>query len=1828
MTDPAALAASAAWLAKEHPDWNQQATSASQAAQINAAYLANQLPVLPQYAAGGGAKYTAAEIADAQAEAAKYAYFNAPIDYAKYANVPLSQMPENVASRVQNYYREHPSTAAQTISSQYETSRDQVVGSAGVMYTGAATAKNPYNPNSALGIAWEVAKTGGATDTLLGYKTIGEAKAIEKATGQPVDTSFITFATDRYITRPTYQQEILTTKEGQHFVNQAWAGAPIRENVTLGDLAAGKFTGALESGIHTAAGDWGGLYTPQATKAEISNIPTSIKGEKTGAEFADYGLTVVNNKDQLKNALTTYVPYGSYTQEELKNTKLTIDKATGEVAIYQYDAARQQWGLIGGGGRNALQSGMFSIGKALTPYVTSQEGAGTYVRPSGEGLTRLGAESTGGFVKPVSAMNLLSPNEAVSRYYGEGKYNLANFVDQVAAGKAEAPGAHIHYTLAEGATAPSIQYMDQTGVVKGQTVVDVTGRTINQIVGGAAEAKAPFVSARYTPTAATVGAPLPVSPTSVSAQVGESPISVAIGALSKGQLPSASALWESTPIAKIAKAWTWDADYSIGGITKTTQEIAAREQAFTPMEQFERTAAIVPFGSEIKTTSFARDALVGIVAKAEEHAVAVNPLTGEIVSSAAGKIGFTTPEAFESVIKSASESGIKDIFLLHTHPISKGTAGVVLEHPSDVDVAGQLLWKTYAKETYGVNIQAAGVVSEKGVSLYNVAAESPYAEQIASGLGTASRSSGLYTSLIEKHMNLPEELLGTSGKEYYAHEAAARGKAISELGTFEGISTKFIPFTEVTTPKNELGAISGAGMGVVAAAGVGITGMAAYYGGVPIPSKTVGGEATIGMAETGAPLTSTIPGVSFTGEVSKIGSSTGLQTIPGSLQVSEVKTPASQSIVDIALNTAGGIINTFSFGLVPAFETTRGFEKTETTTSREYAVSSPFISKNLEGYRGAPVTVTESTTAITKEQSVYDAINAAMAGVTPKLSQETTFAARTSPEASKIGSADWFKSAAVGGYQSVAERPLDVVKNVALAGTFIAGGELIGGGAAMLTAGTRVASVLPAVGTAVSVAMTGLYGYSVAERTGYGTKPYELGGIATTEAIPLFGGGYTISKAPTTLAPAYESTAARLSGVADVMAGEKGVSISTRPTPISETVSGYVSRIPDPLHYFDVARTGFLEGVPNLYEQAARSVYSPVSKLTDVYSIQTSTKETPLSPSGISAETTISKTSQFYQRPSVNIPGLGEYTIPLTRARPVGEPVTSIISVETLPSEYARARVQGSTGLAGELVSQEYITRTAFPTYEGYIRGEEVVSGAQQVRPAVGSEAYMKMFDIAVSSTKTPEAANVAFAKMLESPVVTSYGTKSVAFGRPGEGVTLANVWGEGRVISEAITPSGTAQMYPVSDISGYILGAEKTSFATVGGRAVGVSTTSISRTFSESALGVPTYESGMGTYFEREVSPGKNVLYEGETAKAGDYINSIIGSSFPAKGKPRIGETHGIIQNVLDRIAVHGDVAANIGRITELQSGAANIAEISTPNPYEISLGSFKGGGRNVVTVGMVPQGKVEPYKIPEWAKPTKTGVISIQRERPVEREFGYTGLQIADISRAGQIEYPRGPSPATKTKYVEVEGEPEYIRATGSRKAATAAGLAMLTQMPAAATQYRVEPVTARVQAAEVRQKADQVFSPSSMLGTIPVVASVFDTAIPRKYGLSEITGVKSGFDNIFVPTTSIIPAQITTPSQGQKQTPKQTPEQVPGTDQTGGGSWWIKGTEWVPPVTPVLPGGVDLRSAAAGGGGGISAGFKFTDILQVKSAREVMFGRTPSKKKGTARKPYKFI
>ena len=370
----------------------REAAGKAAAEAANLAWRTNTAPILPVMGAGSYSGITQEQQADAAREAAKHAAAFHPAEYygvspSSLGNVPLSQIAARYgtgfADIVQGYYTQNPTAEAQAIKQQYAAQKGIV--------------ENPFAPDTAAGIAWEVSRTGGVTTAPLARKAIGEG----------------------------YQGDI--------FAVSGISAVPTR------DLSSGMLTG--------------------------SKMVAALSGGTT----------------------TVYMPYGEYVQIEMKGAKALLDYQTGELGVYQQPFGHSQFMLTGGGGRAALQSGMFTVEKPETPYVVSQEGVGKYALPSGAGLSRLGAEAYGGLVMPLRSDALLAPNSAISRYYGAGTdTNLANLVAQIPAGKAEAPGANIPWSVSP--STPAMSYMNERGIIPGSAIAtpSESGRLArSKVVGGA-----------------------------------------------------------------------------------------------------------------------------------------------------------------------------------------------------------------------------------------------------------------------------------------------------------------------------------------------------------------------------------------------------------------------------------------------------------------------------------------------------------------------------------------------------------------------------------------------------------------------------------------------------------------------------------------------------------------------------------------------------------------------------------------------------------------------------------------------------------------------------------------------------------------------------------------------------------------------------------------------------------------------------------------------------------------------------------------------------------------------------------------------------------------------------------------------------------------------------------------------------------------------------------------------------------------------------------------------------------------------------------------------
>jgi hypothetical protein len=213
-------AASQAWLAANHPDWNQNAGTPQQAAQTNQAYLNNTLPVLPSMAPNqygnysnetftaytpSGTPYLVSAAQDAINEQQKYAAFNAPINYGNFANMSLGQIASQYgttfADRVQGYYTQHPTQNFLDITAQYNQ-QHQIL-------------QNPFPENTAAGIAWEVGRTTGGTGNITeSMKTQANVEA--KFYGAPANLfSFMPSTSGRETTAPPSLVDYTNPTTGQ-----------------------------------------------------------------------------------------------------------------------------------------------------------------------------------------------------------------------------------------------------------------------------------------------------------------------------------------------------------------------------------------------------------------------------------------------------------------------------------------------------------------------------------------------------------------------------------------------------------------------------------------------------------------------------------------------------------------------------------------------------------------------------------------------------------------------------------------------------------------------------------------------------------------------------------------------------------------------------------------------------------------------------------------------------------------------------------------------------------------------------------------------------------------------------------------------------------------------------------------------------------------------------------------------------------------------------------------------------------------------------------------------------------------------------------------------------------------------------------------------------------------------------------------------------------------------------------------------------------------------------------------------------------------------------
>lgn len=211
------------------------------------------------------------------------------------------------------------------------------------------------------------------------------------------------------------------------------------------------------------------------------------------ASRAEFGERFIQEQERaaLPSSATFYVPYGHRTQQELLDAKAIIDTVSGRAGFYQVPKSAYEveggfhriygWETAGGS-TGALQSGMFSVGKPLTPDVRTQWAPGNYaasadvvaaqmIRFNPSAYSRLGAEEYGGTVTLLDGRQLAQGTQ-MGRYE-PSTGNLANLVDPYGVNRPKSELISVEPWKIDWATSPALQTMKGSGF-EGTTVSPLT----------------------------------------------------------------------------------------------------------------------------------------------------------------------------------------------------------------------------------------------------------------------------------------------------------------------------------------------------------------------------------------------------------------------------------------------------------------------------------------------------------------------------------------------------------------------------------------------------------------------------------------------------------------------------------------------------------------------------------------------------------------------------------------------------------------------------------------------------------------------------------------------------------------------------------------------------------------------------------------------------------------------------------------------------------------------------------------------------------------------------------------------------------------------------------------------------------------------------------------------------------------------------------------------------------------------------------------------------------------------------------------------------------
>ena len=425
-----------------------------------------------------------------------------------------------------------------------------------------------------------------------------------------------------------------------------------------------------------------------------------------------------------------------------------------------------------------------------------------------------------------------------------------------------------------------------------------------------------------------------------------------------------------------------------------------------------------------------------------------------------------------------------------------------------------------------------------------------------------------------------------------------------------------------------------------------------------------------------------------------------------------------------------------------------------------------------------------------------------------------------------------------------------------------------------------------------------------------------------------------------------------------------------------------------------------------------------------------------------------------------------------------------------------------------------------------------------------------------------------------------------------------------------------SARLNKIGDISPFVLSSEQTLYGISAGKVEGLKIESVRRVPSVSETGVSTYESDIGDYFTREISPGfesdtgRNIIAERKIARASEFINKQLGSSFPAKGKPVIGESQAIIQNALNRIAIQGDLSANMGRVKELQYGYQEFAPIKETRQY-------KGGGFYPQVTLSTPGSRWNDLEtLPDYMKSGRGNINAVERGVSESTPVSYGGAKnlVSEAMRMDEIgdlaiSAPK-PASTSKAKVRIEEEEPEYYREVPGRKRpapsvaiGSSLAISQMNRMLSSTLQFQPS-ASSQKQAQEVRQQQESRQKQSQ----VSWQGSIADQMFGQKTAQEQRQEQRLKSEQVSKQDTSSALDRITGLDTRQALRTTQRTRQDITTDIT---------PEIVPDLTIriktdkiIIPGIPDLGGYGPSGGGS-NSGFTFTEKLNVVSRRQALIG-----------------